>query len=483
MALFNEPTQQQQNRPDALRPPVGGGRPAPTFLQQKQPTVGGKKRPVITPPPTTSGAGTPAAGGGGPQAPGPQILPPAPPQTGGAGGVPAIQPQQRPNIQPPQAPEGVNFVQPQPNAPVLTAQNVAGSGALPTGQFAPPPPPVPAPTPAPVQPGVAAPQVQPPQPQAPVPQPQVQPQVQPPGIQQPVAAQQPLQPLQLPQFDRFGQPTPQGGPVAGLPPTLTPQGGNVNPQLGAGSTTGSTIGGQPDDPTGLLGTNPLVPQGTEAIGLGNLGGLIERQLANPSAFGSSQVQDAFKGLVGQLDESAETANQRAIADAQSRGVFFGSPLTTSQGDIATQLQDAKGNLATQLLLNQAQTFGQDQNAAIGNAFRFGENQLGADQFAASLGLQSFGAGNQGAPNINSAANAIAAQPLPAPQGGSNAALGALGALFGSSPQQQVPAGGKSDGLGGVADAVKDKLFGGGSTPQRQGQGPRETRNPVAGGGN
>lgn len=167
-----------------------------------------------------------------------------------------------------------------------------------------------------------------------------------------------------------------------------------------------------------LGGSGLLPSGTEAVGLDSLQGLLERQLANPTRFDLPAVQQAYGFLGGQLEDQAQQARQSAVTDAQSRGVFFGSPLSSGLGRVEQARQQGLGTLASNVLLNQAQTGGQDQQAAFSNAFRFLENAMANDQFNAQLGLSGLGLGLQGAPSIGGAVNAIASQQLPgAPQGG------------------------------------------------------------------
>ncbi len=177
-------------------------------------------------------------------------------------------------------------------------------------------------------------------------------------------------------------------------------------------------------------------QPPNAIPLSGLGGLLERQLANPSRYGQEEAKKTYEYLSQNLEDQAKQAEQGAIANAASRGVYYGSPLTTSLGDIGTQLMRGKGDLAAQIAREQALTEGTDRQAAIGNAFRFGENQTAADQFAAQLGLQATGMGFGGAPDINSTIGAIAGQPFPQAQPADLSGLGALAGL--AQPQVAAP---------------------------------------------
>lgn len=379
-------------RPDGVSPPIGGGRTQPPFPQLRRPAAGGGTAPVLQSQPMIQGdRRAPLAS--------PAIRPPQPSAPAPGGGLPQIQ------VQPPIAGGG-------------------GGGFTQTGI-----------------PGGGGPQIQPaigggltpPPGQPPIPPPQIQPTLQPPGttgptIGGPTGAQPgiPQPQIQPPIGDpRTGLPG-VGGPTIGGPTGAQPPIGGGGGFVGGGGFTqggptfggpgGPTIGGptgpigggglpgQPGTQGGLtLGGNPLVPEGQGAVPLGAIGGLLERQLANPSRFGSAQVQQAFTSLDQQLQDQANQANQAAIADAQRRGVFFGTPLTTSQGDIATQLQRGRGDLATNLLLSQAQTGAGDLQRAIQNVFQFGGQQQQADQFAAQLGLQTLGLGLEGAPSIGGAA--------------------------------------------------------------------------------
>jgi len=206
-------------------------------------------------------------------------------------------------------------------------------------------------------------------------------------------------------------------------------------QPGPGGATG--LPGQPPPPgafqpppgsPGLTPNAPASPGGPPAVPLGGLGGLIERQLATPGRFDNPAVQQAFDALSGKLGTQGDVAANRAKVAGTSRGVFFGSGGIEQEERARDPFTQAQGDLATNLLLAQAQTGGQDQNAAIANAFRFGENQQSANQFTADLGLRSALGGFQGAPDINSAVSTIAGQPLPT--GGGGAQFGGLGQLAG-----------------------------------------------------
>lgn len=265
-----------------------------------------------------------------------------------------------------------------------------------------------------------------------------------------------------------------GTPGAGPPPRVPlPEG--IAPGPPPLTETVETLGGQGPQPGGTFlppgpprpvppppvgGGNPLVPEGVPAIGLGSLGGLIERQLANPSRFGAPQAQEAFNFFSGDLQRQADEAANRARVGAASRGVFFGSGGLNQEQRARQPFQTAQGQLATNLALSQAQTGSQDLNAAIANAFRFGENQQQADQFAANLGLQTSQFGFEGAPGIDQAIGAFGGLPLPGAPPGLGPTLESLARLAallrqqgGGGSTQVTIGGGQPGGNLPVPDAV------------------------------
>lgn len=58
----------------------------------------------------------------------------------------------------------------------------------------------------------------------------------------------------------------------------------------------------------------------------------------------SNPQKTYDYLKGELEASKKTAVSNAVADASARGVYYGTPLTTSQGDIETQFAKGQGAL-------------------------------------------------------------------------------------------------------------------------------------------
>lgn len=85
---------------------------------------------------------------------------------------------------------------------------------------------------------------------------------------------------------------------------------------------------------------PTVPQPKPIAGVPTLG-------TNAPA-----AQQIFEFLKSDLMRNSARAKDKAIADAAERGVYYGSPLTTSMGDIETEFQRGLGQLAAQTLQNE-----------------------------------------------------------------------------------------------------------------------------------
>jgi len=272
-------------------------------------------------------------------------------------------------------------------------------------------------------------------------------------VGQPAPVQQP------PQVSGGAGPSrpPIGGAPAPAPPLTTPAPAPAPVQQPAVAPQPA-----PPAPAGPVAGNPLTP-GVDTVPLSGLGGLIERQLANPSRFGSEEFQRSLEGFGASSRADEEQAANRARSLANARGVFFGSGGIREEERSRQPFQRGRADLANSLLLSQAQTGGQDLQGAIGNAFRFGENITSADQFAAGLGERVLGRGLEGAPSIDAAAANIANQPLPGAGPGPD-----FGGVADLVSNFQRPGGGGApspSGGGGVTGAIGNAIggvnFGGG----------------------
>jgi len=225
------------------------------------------------------------------------------------------------------------------------------------------------------------------------------PRLRPPGYAQ-GAAQMPMQRPQLQRPDALRPP--QGGPGTAAPPTLAvrqPPGPSIQPSQSPGG---------PAPLASPFGARPGVP-------LPQVGGLIQQQLANPTRFDLPAFKSVYDFAKGDLEQEAERSRQGVTADAARRGVYHSTAPDTMTGgnfDIGERFNRGLGTLASNLTLEQARTGGQDFNSAMGNAFRFMENQQAADQFGANLGLNTAQLGYGGSPDIQSILAQMSGQPLP-----------------------------------------------------------------------
>lgn len=120
-------------------------------------------------------------------------------------------------------------------------------------------------------------------------------------------------------------------------PMITPASsivpGEVNPKAPAGgSGVAGTLGG-------LAGAN------------GQAGGAGAPQPTNPGN-AHPGPQTLYDFLKHDLEDQRKSAMANAETDASARGVYYGSPLTTSKGDIQTEFLKGMGTLDANMLQNE-----------------------------------------------------------------------------------------------------------------------------------
>lgn len=168
--------------------------------------------------------------------------------------------------------------------------------------------------------------------------------------------------------------------------------------------------------------------------LNNFGNHINQGLQNPSRYDATEAKKFYEHGKTDLQQQAERAKLGALGNAASRGVYYSTAPDTMNGgvhDINERYTRGLADLTTGIAREQALTYGQDNQNAIGNAFRFGENQQQADQFRADLGLRTTNAGYAGGPNINQAIAQYGSQPISQPGPVDFSGLGALAGQFGA----------------------------------------------------
>ena len=202
----------------------------------------------------------------------------------------------------------------------------------------------------------------------------------------------------------------------------------------------ATAGGVPGGVPGA----PGVPSAGAAVGMGDLGALIERRMANPTAFTGEVIQQQRDALGQQRAASRMEGEGRISADAARRGVFQSTIPTMDrlklESGLAGQEAIADANFATQ----RAQAIDQGSANAVGEAMSFqnsaNNNQLQQMLALGQLGSMSQNAGNAGAPTFGGATAGLMQLPAGVPPGTDPALFQLLGNMMGGQRQPQQPQG-------------------------------------------
>jgi hypothetical protein len=101
---------------------------------------------------------------------------------------------------------------------------------------------------------------------------------------------------------------------------------------------------------------------------------LMEMLHNPSRYGAEQAQATRTQGYQKLDDERKLAEDRATADAAKRGVYHGTPLTNSLGDIGERYLRGGADLETNIDRDQAQNFQNDRMNALKMIFEYGANQ-------------------------------------------------------------------------------------------------------------
>lgn len=169
-------------------------------------------------------------------------------------------------------------------------------------------------------------------------------------------------------------------------PLVPPAGPAITPN--AGNNFG--IGGFPRQPN-LPGLNitPATPQPG-----------IPAASANANA---NDTQTLFEFLKKDLENERNSALSNARSSAAGRGVYYGTPLTTSEGDINTSFLRGLGQLQSGIIQNEQQ----NQLQRLGLA----SNLIGSPASFGELAQQ-----GQGNPDVYNAIGSLFAGQTPAPAG-------------------------------------------------------------------
>lgn len=144
----------------------------------------------------------------------------------------------------------------------------------------------------------------------------------------------------------------RGGGQA-LPPYL--QGrmpmANTQPMITPKSTVSPGEAGQPKPFTPQMPSGPptLTPAGAMS---GGSGASAPNSPTTPGSPVTPGPQTLYDFLKHDLENKRKDALSAADADASARGVFYGTPLTTSHGDIQTEFLRGLGQLQANVLQNE-----------------------------------------------------------------------------------------------------------------------------------
>jgi hypothetical protein len=204
-----------------------------------------------------------------------------------------------------------------------------------------------------------------------------------------------------------------GGPL-GPPPEL---GGSGPPITPPGITLPETGGGTPDPGGGGgggggTGGGGAAGGGTGAIGLENLGALIERLMGNPNPMSSDHVMQIRGALAAERNRERMERAAAINTDSARRGVFHSTIPSFGLAALEGELAEREALADAQLTQQSAQFQQIGQQSSIDNAFRF--LQMGRDgkMQQANIGAIMAELGMRGAPSMDGVMNAWMAQPGP-----------------------------------------------------------------------
>jgi hypothetical protein len=122
-------------------------------------------------------------------------------------------------------------------------------------------------------------------------------------------------------------------------------------------------------------------------------GSIMQGLANPSRYGAANVANAYDVMDRKLTQQGTADSQRINEDMAKRGLYNSSVAGGRLGDLATNLNQQRSDLATNLLTDQAKNYQSDRASAIGQALGYGGQQFGqglqSNQFNEGLSQNRF----------------------------------------------------------------------------------------------
>lgn len=184
-------------------------------------------------------------------------------------------------------------------------------------------------------------------------------------------------------YDPSGTSMTQFGGVQSVPTANSPSGGSSLEDQLRQAYTGYTPQAPKPITTGQFSApnSSMNPQIEQAL---------MSAIGSPSRYDSNVVKDSFGYLSGAIDDDYNARDQGLRESLASRGLGAVGDGTIGTGDQRfqnLQRRSAKQNLASELLREQANTYGQDRASALSQAMGYGQNQFGQslDAFNANQG--------------------------------------------------------------------------------------------------
>lgn len=205
-----------------------------------------------------------------------------------------------------------------------------------------------------------------------------------------------------------GSNNPYNHPVAGA----TQQPGGVTAPPPASTPPGAV---PPPPPPPVPPTPPVAPGSTppeqkpgvtdqnDQMGKALWEHLME-QLQNSGRYNNAATNAEREYGTRELEDKRNLSEQQAKIDAMNRGVYYGTPLTNSLGDIGERYNRGLGDMETKLVADNAANMERDRQAAIQQILQYGQLQQNGQGMDNELWLKLLELSNQSPqfPNTTSA---------------------------------------------------------------------------------
>ena len=177
------------------------------------------------------------------------------------------------------------------------------------------------------------------------------------------------------------------------------------------------------------GVNASAQPSGAGFRMSNFGQFLE-QMMGGNRYTDPQIAQMRTQSTNRLDDIRRQEEDRAKVDAARRGVYYGSPLTNSMGDISERYVRGIADSETDLMRYVADANANDRQSNIGNIFKYAQGELDNQTTQASILEKLAQLGMQGGPTLNGAFGSF--DNMQGPQGGGvdPAVWEMLGRVFG-----------------------------------------------------